>query len=202
MSAVGAGLAPALTKGLRAAGYVYEKDYMAYLDPQLHKVIDTWPQAFRLRFFADIDSVRKTNLSSVRSAVLDRTFLTIFAHDFARKTMGVQVDVDGYEQVDPDNILWPNKVVFLSVDEKVRASRLLTRRNAGDSYFAEPAFNSAIRQFFHLMEEVISMQWVDSTELSPQDVITEVTEGGRQGNERASRPRLVFNKAWDVLRHG
>lgn len=185
---------------MRTYGYVYAKEYMSYLDPRLHEKITEWPQSLRLQLFADIEAIRVSDFTYTEYLVLDRTFLTIFAHDFALQWTGVELDIEAYSTLDPFNMFWPDKIVFFDIDNHIRRQRLQFRPPLRASYLADPNFNFGLKVFFQRMQHVMSVQWLDTPHSLSNPASCILVDTIPKGSQNVAKPEMIFQFALELLR--
>ena len=186
---------------LASWGFRHIPEYMTHLDPSRHCEIGSWEPGFRLNFFSNIEKRRKGEIKNVSRYLLDRTFLTVFAHDYARIKMGANVEIDCYSKLEFEQICWPKKIVFLSCTEADRMQRLSERGALFDMYLADLQFNLENENFFRQMESVVSIQWINSSNYTPTEIANLVTSKSQSAIQDSIGSREIFQSALKVLQN-
>jgi deoxyadenosine/deoxycytidine kinase len=160
-----------LRLGLTDAGNRCLPEYMDYIDPSIHASISDWSILFKTRFFLEIERARATQLQ-LGQEVVDRTYLTLLAHDYAREdrrrfTKGYRELYRSYQE----KCIHPRKIVFLDATPQERERRAMERGVPMAGYFTTSLFNSRLRIFFERLRSEIDILFVDTDSLTPAGIL-------------------------------
>lgn len=160
-----------LRRGLEAQGCSGLKEYMDYIDSSLHTQISDWTLSFKTRFFLEIEKARKSDLSSTQKYI-DRTYLTLLAHDYARDDKRrLQSGYRSLYMRYSEHLIQPTKIVYLSVSHKIRSERAIKRGIPMSGYFTESRFNDRNREFFERIAAFFPVLILETDKMSPEEVL-------------------------------
>lgn len=159
-----------LAKQLEKRGFFYIPEYMEVIIPQEQKELDNLISQGKsaLPFFLKMEKRRKDlyDLQSLRrDSVLDRSYLTLFAYEFAKNNKCPTLDLALKE-----NVIIPDLIIFLDVADKIRKQRSFERRDIDmPEIFLNSEFNRRLKTFFleKLSEKCI---FINSEKLEPEQM--------------------------------
>jgi len=151
-------------------GYQYVPEYMMFLATPLHARFNNWPQKTRLFMLLEIEQARLGSFSTGKT-ILDRTFFTILAHDYAKRSIGFTVDISVYMNIHIDDFIWPDFLVYIDLPFSVQIERLSARGHDAASYLLRSDFNESIRNYFLLLKNIIPILWINHDVLSSVSTI-------------------------------
>jgi thymidylate kinase len=161
-----------VSKLLKHSGFFHSQDYMRFLSPLMHGEISNWSPEFRFQFFESVEKVRQP--PNECNVVQDRTFLSIFAHDFALKQLGIAVNLDPYKKRLETTLVLPSTIVFLDVSAQERAKRLKKRNRSGSDYIYSELFSDAVKQYFIEFGELFGVKFINTELAGPEEVASKV----------------------------
>lgn len=188
-------------KLLNKSNFNLVPEFMTYLDSSLHHVIGDWSPEFRLRFFSDVEKARKEILSEEVPNVLDRTFLSIFAHDYAQRKMGKKVDLKPYQFLDINHIICPTHIILMKIDNNERLNRITTRSYLPPKYILNDSFNRYIQDFIRVVGNNLNFYEVDSDKFDTNVVSKMILQFLTNRKPDCSKKKL-FEVAMEVLHYG
>ena len=139
-----------LAKQLEIKGFFSVPEYMDIITPQEQKELDTLISQDKsaLPFFLRMEKRRKELYGAQclqKDSVLDRSYLTLFAYEFAKNNQYSALS----ELVQKENVIIPDLIIFLDVNDQVRRQRCINRGDIDmPKIFLNSEFNRNLKKFF------------------------------------------------------
>lgn len=164
-----------LAKELTKHFYLMVPEYMDLITPeeqqQLDKLHDTGQNALEL--LLKIEKRRKdTYFHKSSNIILDRSFLTLFAYEYAMN--GDDCSRFLTDKVTMDGVIQPNLVIYLEVKDDTRRQRCYSR---GDfdmpEYYLDEKFNNKNKDFF-LKKTDYQTLFLNTNNLNAQEMARQI----------------------------
>lgn len=138
-----------------------------YLDfarpPDIHRIANYRPRE-RSRFFLTLDGSRSPPHDASRTLLLDRSFLTIFAFEYAcARTRRNRKDMSVIHNINRLPLIIPQSIFFLNVRYTERRRRCAVRDTAVLPFLLHERFNQAIAEFFEELRPAVDLHVVSTT---------------------------------------
>lgn len=156
-------------------GWPLIPEYVEWLQ-RSGQMLPAGSQLTRLRGYLEAERSRTAMLTGVRPPwILDRSFLTVVAFEFAcRQTRREHELTAAVREIDIRHTVTPTCIVYLDCDDTLRAKRLASRQGDAPLPLAEPAFNRALRDFFHEISRFVPIHFVDTSDGDVDTLATSV----------------------------
>ena len=159
-----------LAKQLEKRGFFNVPEYMDIITPQEQQELDTLISQDKsaLPFFLKMEKRRKElygSQSLQRDSVLDRSYLTLFAYEFAKNNTYPALDLASKE-----NVIIPDLIIFLDVNDQLRKQRSQERKDVDmPEIFLNSEFNQRLKTFF-LEKSSEKCIFINSEKLEPEQM--------------------------------
>lgn len=141
-----------LAKQLGQNGFFVVPEYMDIITPQEQKELDILSLQGKsaLPFFLKMEKSRKElyNKQCIQQdVVLDRSYLTLFAYEFAKNNK--DFSLDSMEVFSKEEVIIPDLIIFLNVNDQLRQKRSFERGDINmPKIFLNSEFNHSLKTFF------------------------------------------------------
>ena len=159
-----------LAKQLEKKGFFYIPEYMDIITPQEQKELNALISQDKsaLLFFLKMEQRRKYlygSQSLQKNSVLDRSYLTLFAYEFAKNNKYPNLDLPLKE-----NVIMPDLIIFLDINDQLRKQRSLKRKDVDmPEIFLNSEFNRRLKTFF-LEKSSEKCIFINSEKLEPEQM--------------------------------
>lgn len=161
-----------LAKEFARQGFYLIPEYMDIIQPYEKERINDLASSNQsaINVFLEIEKRRKEiylkNYSD-KNAILDRSYLTLFAYEYA---IGRDISNMQFPNL-AQNVITPDLVVFLDVNDKLRAKRSYDRCDEDmPEIFLNHNFNRRLKQFF-LRQNQVPCVFLNTENLNPLKMV-------------------------------
>lgn len=161
-----------LAKEFERQGFYLIPEYMDIIHPSEEERINDFASSNQsaINVFLEIEKRRKAiylkNYSD-KNAILDRSYLTLFAYEYA---IGRDISNMQFPNL-VQNVITPDLIVFLNVNDKLRAKRSYDRCDEDmPEIFLNHNFNRRLKQFF-LRQNQIPCVFLNTENLNPLKMV-------------------------------
>lgn len=160
-----------LANQLGQNGFFVVPEYMDIITPQEQKELDvlSLQRKCALPFFLKMEKRRKElyNKQCVqKDVVLDRSYLTLFAYEFAKNNQNLSLD--SMKMPPKEEVIVPDLIIFLDVNDQLRQKRSIERGDIDmPKIFLNSGFNHSLKAFF-LEKTPEKCIFVNSEQLLPE----------------------------------
>lgn len=143
-------------------------EYMDLVDESQAARIASLPPLDRVAFFLNLDIKRidlKPDGSFHSRLILDRSFYTLFAFEYACARQGLNDNnLAAVDLLDHYTVVLPSQTIFLDVSHETRLSRHEKRDTPVLDIFLEREFNDSIKLFFINLSRRLPIYFIDGEE--------------------------------------
>lgn len=183
-----------LAKQLEKIGFFNVPEYMDIITPQEQKELDALISQNKsaLSFFLKMEKRRKELYETQylqKDTVLDRSYLTLFAHEFAKNHQHFALS----ELIPKERVITPDLIIFLDVDDQLRKQRSINRGDIDmPAMFLNPEFNRDLKTFF-LEKTSTKCIFVNSEKLSPEQM------AGLLKDVKVKQTKQIYNSFQNIF---
>lgn len=162
-----------LCRRLQETGFIHVNEHMTFLTSADWETFRQTDPTRRIDFLLTVEEKRQALMARLldmgRNIVLDRTFLSLYAFEYAKGRFEKAAEFKEKQK----QFLNPDLILFLSVDEQTRRRRSAQRGDsftAESDFFLQDSFNNGLKTFFKENQSDFHVRFLDSSCLSLDNV--------------------------------